>query len=479
MTQLTGNPRFIAAALLSVHAALGWAADGDRAAAAPTRPAYNFLRSQEDWSVLPALAGQPADEFDPLKFVRLGADGSGWASFGGDARVRAEDWQNFNFGAPVGVSHDDTFLLLRFRAHADLHFNRGLRLFTEVKGAYASGRDLPGGVRTVDQDRFELQQFFADFKFNLAGGASLVLRPGRQELAFGAQRLISCLPWANSLRTWDGLSALLTTRGWNVTAFEAAFVPIISNGIGRADHNERIGGLYARHLVAGPADGVELYALHNEWATPHTFNGTRGADRRWTLGFRRWGSFAPRTDYEVEGDYQFGDTGAGQVSAWSFASQAGYQALADRSLRLWAGLDWASGDRSSGGNVQTFNQLYPLGHAFFGAIDMIGRQNIIDVSAGATWKPVPKLSVTVGGHSFQADSTKDAIYNAGGGVVRGGGTYQSPQIGEEIDLTANWGVARHVAIEAGYGHLFPGEAIRQSGPSAGIDFVYCGTTFTF
>jgi len=167
------------------------------------------------------------------------------------------------------------------------------------------------------------------------------------------------------------------------------------------------------------------------------------------------------------------------VSAFSFGSQFGYQARSDKTLRLWGGLDWASGDRRAGGGVQTFNQLYPLGHAYFGAIDMIGRQNIIDVSLGASWKTTPRFTMTIGAHSFWSDSTKDAIYNAGGGVVRAGGTYHSAQIGYETDLTAAWNVARHVSIDAGWGRFFAGDAIRESGPSADIDFMYLGTALTF
>lgn len=446
----------------------------------PSRPAYAFLRWQEDWSVLANMPPVPPDPFAPLKYVPFSAaPGGGWASFGGDFRARVEDWRGFNFGAPRGGSHDDSFVLTRVRAHADLHFTPQARLFAEVKSADSSDRDLPGGVRAVDRDKFELQQLFFDFKLDLDTQTSLVLRPGRFGLSFGAQRLLSALPWANSLRTWDGLQAIVTARGWTFTAFEAAFVPVIRNGIGEADTDELIGGVYARHLFRGPTDGIELYALHNDWSAPRNFNGTRGADRRVTFGGRRWGSLAPRTDYDVEISLQAGRTGGEDVFAWSFASVFGYQVTDDKALRLWAGLDWASGDRDAGGSVQTFNQLYPLGHAYFGMIDVIGRQNIIDVSVGATWKPQPKLTVSFGAHLFRADSTDDAIYNAGGGVVRAGGTFRSADIGTEADLTVAWAAARHLSLEVGYGHFFSGEAIRQSGPSTDTDFFYAGTTFTF
>ena len=473
--------RTIALTLLSLAltASAARAQAGPPSPSTPARPAYLFLRWQEDWSVIPKLAPQNQDALDSLKYIPLDPEGSDWMSLGGDARARVESWSDFNFGAPVGVSHDDTFLLTRFRADADVHLGPGFRAFLELKSDEASGRNLPGGVRTADQDRFELQQLFADFTFPLGNGASLILRPGRQQFSFGVQRLVSPLPWANSLRTWDGLSALVNAGAWNVTTFAGEFVPIVANGVGRADHKELLGGIYARHVTAAAPGGLELYVLRNDWERPHTFNGTTGADRRWTLGLRRWQPLAPRADYEVELDYQFGDTGPGSASAWSLASQVGYQVRADKSLRIWAGFDWASGDRTRGGDVQTFNQLYPLGHAYLGKIDTIGRQNILDESVGLTWRARPKLVVNVEAHDFQADSTQDAIYNAAGGVVRAGGTYHSHQIGYEPDLIVAWSAGRHVAIEGGGGHFFPGDAIRESGPALGIDFVYLQTTLTF
>ena len=129
--------------------------------------------------------------------------------------------------------------------------------------------------------------------------------------------------------------------------------------------------------------------------------------------------------------------------------------------------------------METFNQLYSLGHAYFGASDAIGRQNIIDLSIGLTWKAAPQLSVIVGGHTFRVDRTEDAIYNAGGGGGRPGGSYLSSQVGREIDVTARWNASRHVVFGGGYGHFFAGDAINQRGPADDIDFGYVETTFTF
>lgn len=456
------------AAFLLWSPSAGWSQS-----APPPPPAFRFLRWQEDWSqTQPAVAG--------VKHIDLG-DGA-WLSLGGDARARVESWRNFNFGAPVGASHDDTFVLTRWRTHADWHAaNHGLRFFVEGKGAYASDRDLPGGIRSIDEDKFELQQAFVEF--DLPGFADLTdsplrVRVGRQLLAFGAQRLVSGLPWANALRTWDGGRIDTTIGGWKVTALGTVFVPTTSRGLGESDSRNQLQGLYLTRPAAEGGGGVDYYLLRTD-TPPRAFNGSTGRDARWTLGTRQWGPLATHGDYELELSYQVGSTGAHDVTAWSFASQIGYSLPGETSLRLWAGFDWASGDSQAGGRVGTFNQLFPLGHAYFGITDVIGRQNIIDLSAGASWKPTPALTLNTAWHHFRADETADAIYNPGGGVVRPGGSYTAASIGDEFDLTGRWSFSRHWVFEAGFGHFFAGKAIAQSGPAGDIDFVYVSTTATF
>ncbi len=474
-SNLLRRSRFLSAWLtvsaLCLHSSLvGQSAKG--------RPGYSFLRWAEDWSALENGALRDSDPFDAIKYVSFGTSGELWASFGGDFRVRGEDWSGFNFGMPLGVSHDDTFLLTRFRAHGDFHLPEKTRIFAEVKGAYASDRNLPGGVRSIDEDEIELQQLFFDSEVELGGGDSMRLRIGRQQFAFGSQRLVSSLPWANSLRTWDGARLTHKTGGWNVDTFGAMFVPVDPNGIGEGDSDQLLYGVYAKKTGTPAGEGIELYALRNEFAG-RSFNGSSGVDRRWTLGLRQWAPLGERVDYEYELSYQLGSVGTADVAAWSIASKVACRLSDDNSLKAWAGFDWASGDDEFGGDVETFNQLYPLGHAYFGIADVIGRQNIVDTSLGLTWKPQSALTLNAAAHSFGTDSSQDAIYSAGGGVVRAGNAYSSSRIGLEADFSGRWQAGRHVAVDFGYAHFFPESAIKQSGPSEEIDFLYLGSGFTY
>lgn len=468
-------PERVWAFLSLVVFSLSW---GKASAEEITRPAYRFLRWEEDWSGFEYSRLNSVQRLDTMKYISLGDGNESWLSLGGDFRVRGEYWTGFNFGLPREATHEDTFVLTRYRLHGDLHFTDKVRFFAEIKGAFASDRSLPGGVRAIDEDTFELQQAFLDLPFDLGFESPVVFRVGRQQFAFGGQRLVSPLPWANSLRTWDGARVMTRSGHWNVDTFAAAFVPVDPDGVGRRSSGQKLYGVYAKRLFANASEGLELYALRNEF-DERSYNGTEGDEKRWTLGFRSWGSLFELSDYEIELSYQTGSVGRSNVSAWSIASKVGYPLRRDGSLKLWAGFDWASGDNEKGGEVNTFNQLYPLGHAYFGIADVIGRQNIVDTSAGISWRPKQKLNVKFAVHSFQVDAVADAIYNPGGGVVRAGGSFDSKSIGWETDATLKWSLARQIAVDAGYAHFFPESAIDQSGPAEDIDFLYLGASYVF
>ncbi len=437
----------------------------------PAPPAYSFLRQAEDWSKFRAPE-QGGDFFDPIKHVSLSDDGDVWISFGGRLEARVEVWDDFDFTD----AFDDTFLLTRALGHADLHVGEDLRVFVEGKTAQATDRDLPGGRRPIDLDTLALQQAFADFTWRIADGA-LRLRPGRQMLLFGAQRLVSPLPWGNTLRTWDGVTLECKRGPWTVTGLATAFAPVQKTDFNDVDEDTTLYGVYARHKLASSVHGYEIYALGNERSNVMV-NGTSGDEDRVTLGTRLFGNPDVTWDYDVELSYQTGEVGDGDVSAWSAAAQVGWKPRdVSGAPRIWLGLDAASGDDEAGGDVGTFHQLFPLGHAYFGYIDAIGRQNILDASTGASVQVAEATNVSAALHSFHVLETSDALYNAGGAPSRTG--FDSRDVGLELDLVANHRFDRHTSLHAGVSRFFAGSAIEESGSSEDITFAYLAAQFTF
>ena len=443
-------------------------------------PKYQFLRYNEDWS---GLAGQDTsqtgDLFDPIKHVALSDDGSIWASFGGHIRLRLENWNDFGFGGAAKTA--DTFLLTRFAVHGDVHVGDNVRVFAEGTSALSTDRDLPGGQRALDVDTAALQQMFVDVTLPLGDGGTVTLRPGRQQFLFGKQRLVSPLPWSNTLRRWDGISAIFDVADWHIHSFWSHFVPVDKYAFNDTDSQTDFWGIYAVGEVPATDLGLDLYLLGLHREDPVTFNGTMGGEDRFTVGGRIWGGIGDTPlDFDVEGAFQFGEVGSANINAWMIASEVGWKFPAcPATPRVHVGFDYASGDHGAGGDVETFNHLFPLGHAYLGYIDIIGRQNIIDASTGVTCKPLKRMTAGVTGHLFWRADDDDALYNAGGGVVRPSAASTNTEVGGEIDVTVKYAFDRHLQGLFGYSRFFAGDFIKQTGSASDIDFFYLQFQYTF
>ena len=410
-----------------------------------------------------------------LIYQKLDLGDAASLSVGGQLRLRMEDWNNFAF-APA---NDDSFVLSRFRLHSDLRLSPGFRVYVEGISALATERDLPGGRRPLDEDSADLLNAFADFSTAL-GAIDLTLRAGRQELSYGKQRLISPLDWSNTRRTFDGARLLTKAGAWKADAFATRWVQVQQHDFNDGDSGRDFYGVYATRPLSAGKGSLDLYALGLE-RDAAKFGTVSGKEERYTLGSRWGGTCDCGGDLDLEGGYQFGEVGAADVEAWFVAAQAGYTVLECPVKSRWfVGYDLASGDdKPADGEVGTFNQLFPLGHAYFGGIDIVGRQNIQDVSVGVSLVPLDKLTVRIEGHQFSRAENSDALYDAGGNVVRAGDAGSSYDIGQEVDVVADYKWNLHLNLQAGYSHFFAGDFLSQSGADEDIDLAYASAQYTF
>ena len=453
-------------------------------------PPYTPMRWNEDYSYLKDPSKR-TDFFDPVKYVPLNEEGDWWASFGGQARYRYEFFDDFNFDAPNQQDRDG-FHMLRLLYYADLHFGPNVRAFVHVIDAWADGRE-PGERPGLDENDFDLHQGFVDVKFPLpmGDGGSVTLRGGRQNLLYGAQRLISPLDWTNTRRTFDGAKASVAFPGGRNTLDLFAVHPVVvdEGPLDSFTDDQMFYGAYNTlslpDLIEGGGAKLDAYLLYLDKFSA-TFAQGAGDEERWTVGGRLSANPKP-WDFDVEAAFQFGEFGEGDIFAYMLAAEGGYT-FADVSLtpRLYLGFDLASGDDDpDDDDLETFNQLFPLGHAFFGYIDVIGRQNIIDLHPGVELtllqnaRYVKKMTLRADYHLFWRESGDDAIYGVGGQIIRADNDSGERSVGSELDLLLNWQIDRHLSAYFGYSHFFPGEFIDDTGPSKDIDFVYAAVQFTF
>jgi hypothetical protein len=458
---MTNARSFIRSAIAPAFLALTLAAQAQE-----TKPpaAFQNLRSEDD-----AAAREAA-------FVHQQLDWNDAAelTLGGQVRVRGESWDNFAFGP----ANDDAFWLSRIRLHTDLRTCAGFRLYVEGISALAHGRDLPpaGGKRPVDEDRLDLLNAFGDFTFDL-GGAQHTARLGRQELQYGRQRLVSPLDWVNTRRTFEGGKLISVAGDWRVDTFATRLVNLDRSGFNDGDSGQDFYGVYA--ATKCDHGGLDFYGLGLQKDAAKFASSSNSLDEdRFTVGARLYGTGPQKAlDFDVEGAYQLGDFGDGDIGAYMLAAEVGYK-IPDcpAKSRLFASIDYASGDDNlADGDLATFNQLYPLGHAYFGGIDTVGRQNIIDLSLGMKATPLAKLDTKLELHHFQKAEKQDALYDAGGGIVAAG-SGSDTDIGQEVDFTVDYALDLHTKLTVGYFHLFAGDAI-TTGEDISTAFAQAQYTF--
>ncbi|RIL05766.1 MAG: hypothetical protein DCC71_09110 [Proteobacteria bacterium] len=469
-------PRRTLLAALAVLAAAPALAQYEAGAPPAARPRYETLRFEEDWSALARPDSLPSrDVFDPIKYVPLARDGRVWIGFGAEARLRAEGWSNWRFGAPRGSDGDDVFLLTRLRTYADLHLGERVRVFAEAKSALATEIDLPPGKSPADVDTIALQNGFAELVPWKRGARALTLRAGRQELLFGAERLVGPFDWSNARRTFDGVTLAFEQPGLGATALFMRPVVVEQHDANEHRGGDRLYGVYTALAAPLLPSGLtlDLYWLGLDRGD-RAVNGTAGAENRHTLGTRLGTRFGDSGfDAELETALQVGEIGERSITAGMVSTELGYwRPDWFASPRFFAGFDWASGDADAGGSVGTFDPLFPTGHKFFGAFDAVGRSNVLALAAGVAARPLPATTATLAVHRFWRASDDDALYSAAGAVLRPGAASNAHGVGTEIDVTVAYRLDVHTRLGVGWAHFFPDSFVASSGPARDGDFVW-------
>jgi hypothetical protein len=437
---------------------------------------YSVERWDEDYSYLKD-PGQRTDFFDPIKYIPLNADGDWYLSLGGQARYRFDYFNNTSFGA--GVQDENGFHLTRLLAHLDAHFGPNLRAFVQLNSGMADNR--AGGLRPGDADEFDLQQAFADLRLPLSesGDTSVTARLGRQELIYGSQRLVSPSDWNNVRRTFEGARLTFAFPNDTLDLFLTRPVVIEKEEPNTGDNHTSFAGVYnvtaLPDLIRDADSRLELYFLALN-KSPSAITGFATTSDTYTLGSRFKTSPTP-WDFDIELDYQLGETAGESISAYSLATELGYTfSNVPFTPRAYAGLDVASGSHDPG---RRFNQLFPPQYTYLGHIYLFGRQNIIDAHAGASLALTSAVTLQLDQHVFWRQNVNDAAYGITGAVARPDNGSDAAYLGTEFDSVINWQITRHFSAYLGYAHFFTGTFISQTGPSHDIDFLYAAATFTF
>jgi hypothetical protein len=412
-------------------------------------------------------------EVDPFSLLKRIHPTDAWLlAFGGEERLRFMD-ENGGYEQITGKVNPETWY--RSRVYADVWYRDLFRVNVEMSDARVFNDALP--PFSTYNDRADFLNLFADAKLFSVANQPAYVRIGRQEMYLGSQRLISPSDWSNVRRTFQGVRGFWLGRDWNVDAFWVQPVLIEPTTLDSPDHNQNFTGVWTTYRPR-TGQAVEAYYLdldNRNLGAAIGRNGVAGFYNVSTLGTRYSGDFQ-HVLWDFEGMYQLGAWSNQIISAGAVTTGVGYQfAKVPMNPQFWIYNDFASGTQNPNGNIHgTFNQLFAWGHLYFGYLDLVGRQNIDDISMQFAFYPAKWILTTFQNHVFHLASARDALYNAAGTPIRSSptgtaGTY----VGDEIDFTTNFHLDLHNDIFLGYSKLFAGEFIhRTPGPQTGPSLFY-------
>jgi hypothetical protein len=444
------------------------------AAQAAARPSFQTLRYNEDWSFL-GDPTQRTDFFDPVKYLPLTPDGDWYLSFGGEARLKYELYTEPVFNQKPG--DENGFLLQRYLLQVDLHATPCFRVFGQLQSSLEDFRN--GGPRPTDRDELDFHQAFFDARAPLGDEDSVTLRAGRQEMAYGSQRLISVRESPNNRLAFDAVRVLTVFGEWQADAWIAQPVEIDPGMFDdrRVDDVTFWGGYVTGPLPFIPGLNVDFYYLgiSREQAT---FARGTADELRHSLGTRLYGKRGA-FDWNFEFLGQFGSFGNAGILAWTAASDTGWTfAHVPAQPRVFLRADIASGDHGRS-NLGTFNPLFPRG-AYFNEAALIGPQNLMDLQPGVELSPLKSFKITASCDFVWRESLDDGVYGVAVNLQVPPGASNSRYVGAFPSLGLNWQADRHLNLALNYVAYLLGEFVTESVPGQrNGNYVSAVATFRF
>lgn len=398
-----------------------------------------------------------------------------WVRFGGEYRLR---WEG-RTGLGGKEDQDDSYALSRLRLDLTFKLGEHWRVFLQGQDSQAFGYNTDPDPVAVEND-LDLRQAYVEYRQREKTGWSV--RAGRQELAYGDQRVVGSFVWSNVARTFDAVKVGYSDERLAVDAFASSVVAVNDGAFDRHLDGQNFYGTHASLFKVVPKAELNLYTF---WKTAPLVLDERlatGDADTVTFGGRLDGKLSARADYTLELIGQRGSFAGDEIRGAAAHGRFGYAFTAKPTApKLRLEYNYASGDAAPGDGVRgTYDQLYPTNHAKYGVADQVGYRNLHHTRIGVAQKPHPKLSVEVDYNSFWLAHRRDGLYSAPGLLVaRIAGGAQSAHVAHEADIQVNYTPRDGVTLGAGFGHWFPGGFWREATPGAAQNFVYTQLTYRF
>lgn len=350
----------------------------------------------------------------------------------------------------------ETFTSMRTRLAARAVTPGGITAFVQLQDVRLFGEETDPSA-DFSADGWDVHQ--AWFLLTSAkGGASLKI--GRQEVAFGGERLISPSNWSQQARSFDG--ARLTLQHEEEIRVDLLAAQIQEEAAPRWNGNATLLAAYGTVNPTG-ARQLDFYLIGQR--------AERGAGDReqWTVGARHVGTVAA-LDYRVEASWQTGRRAGADVSAYLVGARIGAPA-GKGTVTLW--YDRLSGTEPGSAGVGAFETLYPSGHKFYGSADLFTNlpahtagRGLQDLAVKTSW-PLDGSAWTL-----QADLHRFLVTEGAG--------LPGSRLADELDVAILRRLPSGLAVNAGLSYVWEGpalEPVRRISKSGAYGYLMLDVTF--
>ena len=395
-----------------------------------------------------------------------------WLRVRGEFRERVEGVDNAGFTA----GRDDAYYLSRVRFSATATA-KNIAGTIQLQDARVGDKSI-GPTASPFTASFDVRQAYADLGHSTS---RLFARLGRQEIAFGDQRLVGHANWLNSGRTFDAARVTFKTKPAQVDVFAASVVRILPGEFDKSGNGNRFAGAYASSGRVIPQGTIEPYVFWKRDINQRAENGIVDSLDHVTTGARLVGKLPARLDYNIEMALQRGTLGPDEIRAWAGHWQIRETVAGAWTPHLTGEYNLASGDKNPADNVrQTFDQLYPTAHDKYGLADQVGWRNLHHLRAGFDVTPIKATPISFNYHSYWLAERRDALYAASGAALaRVPGGAASRRVGQEIDIQASRPLTPQLILAGGYSHLFTGPFLEQATPGKSYSGPFVMVTYVF
>jgi hypothetical protein len=429
-------------------------------------PAILPLRYEEDWR-----AYQPPPS-DALRLKSLH-----WndihLSFGLNARFRVDSLDSV---ASANGPTEETTTFSRVFAHAAIRGKTGWQGFVQVKTSLSDGR--VGPTTGLDEDRFDVQQLLVDVPLFERDKSRALLRLGRQELSYGAARVVTARDGSNTRRSFDAARAIYMTGRWRWEALAARPVDTRTGTLdNRTDESRLLWGVYGSN--AREHGSFDFYYLGLQRDVARTNDGTSDEGRH-SVG-TRWQWRREPTDLSGEAVFQFGSAGSREIEALGIVAEAGRRwSLRAVKVRSALRVSFASGDREVGDDrYNTAYLLFPP-PLFFD-------QEGVQLAAANQYSIRPILQCFVSRHAtvtldaqlIRRASLNDGLYTTSGNLLVPPNASRARHVANQYNLQLDWQVSRAWSLTTAVSHVEAGEFLRGSLADRDLRFATAYASFAF